>query len=100
MYVYTINKDSSKSILYERNKVEVALINQNLKHFKKVMLTKAYQDKIYEQLENNEVRDRIINGKLSRDKCDLEDVCEFLFLSQRSNRMVQNNEYQLIIEME
>ena len=46
-HIYTINKDSSKSTLCKRNKVEVALINQNLKYFKKVMLMKAYHDKIY-----------------------------------------------------
>jgi len=64
------------------------------------MKTKVYQDKIYAKLENNKVRDRIINGQLRRDDCNSEDVFEFLSLLQyRSGNMI-NEIYQPITEIE
>ena len=95
-----MNNDGSKSILCERNKVEVALINQSLMYFRKAMKTKAYQDKIYTQLKKNQVWDRIINCQLRRDECDSEDVYNFLSLLQRNNGIINQNEYQPIIETE
>ena len=54
-HIYIINNDRSKSKLCKRNEVEAALINQSLRHFRKAMKTKAYQDKIYTQLKKNQV---------------------------------------------
>ena len=68
MHVYIENEDRSKSTISKRNKVEVALINQSLKYFKKEIATKVYQDQIYKRIENNKVRDRIILGQLCRDE--------------------------------
>ena len=53
MHIYIENEDRSKSTISEWNKVEVAIINQSLKYFKKAMVTEAYQDHIYKRIENN-----------------------------------------------
>ena len=49
-------------MLYERNEIEDAIINHNIMYYKKVMKIKAYNNQIYKELQNNEVRDQILKG--------------------------------------
>ena len=49
------------------------------------MKIKAYEDKIYKRLLNNEVRDKIIKGELISDECTNKEVYEFLKLLHRHN---------------
>ena len=50
--------------LHDRNLIEEALIKQNLKHYRKVLKTQAFKDKIYQKLKEDGVQDRILNGNL------------------------------------
>ena len=52
----------------------------NENHYKKVMSTEAYKDKIYPKLQENETRNKILNSTLKENKCDLKEVYEFLKL--------------------
>ena len=45
-----------------------------------------FQDKIYEKLQNNEVRERILNKKLQENECDNKEVFEFLSLLENPAR--------------
>ena len=41
------------------------------------MKTPVYRDKIYKKLTEDSVRDQILDSKLTRDKCDSDDVYDF-----------------------
>ena len=43
IHVHIKNNNGTKSTLYERQEVEVTLVNQSLKHFKKAIETDAYK---------------------------------------------------------
>ena len=64
-----INSESGDNtwVLHKREQIENTLISQNIKYYTKVMKTKAYQDKIYQLLNKNEVWDRILNRELRRE---------------------------------
>ena len=49
-----------------REEIKEQLINYNKKHYAKVFETPIYQDKIYEKLQENTIRDQILNGTLTR----------------------------------
>jgi len=73
----------------DRESIENKLIEHNEMHFTKAHNTIAYRDKIYKKLRDNDVRNRILEGKLNREECDDERMYEFLKLLQRPN-MRQN----------
>ena len=65
-------------VKYERNEIEEVLISQNIAHYKKVLKTLIYQDKIYNKLTDNETREKILQGTLHCSECDNEDAYLFL----------------------
>ena len=78
-----LSKDGNKKkIISNRIKLEKAIISQNKLHHQKVFQTKAYKDKIYIKLINEEIRDRILNGQLNSNEYDSNDMYEFLMLLQ------------------
>ena len=50
----------------------------NKNHYKQVFRSEVYNDKIYKELQNNNMRDKIFAGRLKRDNCDNSEVYEFL----------------------
>ena len=78
----------------------MALIEQNIKHFRKVMNIKAHKDKIYYKLKENKAQDRILEGILRRDECYSKDVYQFLLLLQCQNELVINKEHKPILMQE
>ena len=61
-----------------RENIEKAIIEHNTNHFKKVLNTKAFKDKIHNQLENNKIRDKILEGKLQRKECNNDNTYQLL----------------------
>ena len=49
-------------------------------NFSKVKDSKAYKDKIHTNLNDDEMRDKIMQGTLDREEYDDEKVYEFMFL--------------------
>ena len=48
-----------------------------MKYYQKAMKILVYRDKIYKKLTENSVHNWILDGKLMRDECDLDDVYDF-----------------------
>ena len=71
-----------------KEEIEKAIIKQNTMHFTKAHRSKAYQDKIYNKLQENNTRDKILAGQLTPEDCDNEEVFEFLSLLKNPQ---QNN---------
>ena len=55
-----------------------------------------YNDRIYKQLSNNKIRDKILIEKLERDDCKNEEVFRFLNLLKKSNETPDNLEFEPI----
>jgi len=84
-----MNEDNSiKKVVYHWNEVEELLIDQNKKHYSKVLGTKVYKDKIYPKLLTNKIRDKILNSELLLNEYSNQEVYEFMYLlktNQESN---------------
>ena len=78
-YIYV--KDWDKNIvktIYQRQEIEYKLISQNRIYYKKGFNTNTFKDKIYKYLLSNQVRDRILGGKLWKEDCTNENIFDFL----------------------
>ena len=71
-----------------------------MKHFRQAFDSKAYKDKIYNKLNINEVRDKIINREVEVDDCDDEDVYSMLQLLKNTEERSQQSELEEISENE
>ena len=49
-----------------------------MQHFRQAFESKAYKDRIYNQLKINEIRDKTLNGELELEECNDEDVHSML----------------------
>lgn len=78
-------------IIQDRNRIEEEVSKYNENHFKKVLTSKAHNDKVHEKLDCDDVRDRILNGTLKVDECSDKDVCEFLKFLERKDHDEANN---------
>ena len=77
-------------VLNERNEVieecqdklsiEQEIAKYNKKYFRKAYSSNAYKDIIYMQLKIDQVRDKILEGRLRKEECDDERVFEFMKL--------------------
>lgn len=72
----------------DRESIEDRIIKYNEMHFTKAHNTIAYRDRIYARLRDDEVRDKILDGRLSESECDDERVYEFLKLLKQPNRRI------------
>jgi len=64
----------------QKEQIEQEIKRFNEHHFKKAHQTIVYQDKIYAELDRDDIRDKILNGQLEREQCNSEDVWKFLKL--------------------
>jgi len=87
-------------ILYKRKQIKNALIAQNIKYYTKVMEIKLHQDKIYKSLQNNEVRDRILNKDLRREEYEDQDIFNFFTLLKRNKENQISKDYEPITKTE
>ena len=65
---------------YERKEIESKLIMHNRKHFSKAKDTKVYKNRIIKALNQNEIRDKILKGTITKDEVNDKDVYDFLRL--------------------
>ena len=61
---------------------------------------KVYKDKIYNRLQNNDIRDRILKGRLDLNEYSNTDVYEFLMLLQQNNAIRNERNYKPITKEE
>ena len=82
-----ILKNENNEIIYthiQKEEIEKEIMNYNLNHFKQAHQLIVYRGKIYNKLKQNDVRDKILSRRLTREECDNEDVFEFLNLLKMS----------------
>jgi len=63
-----------------RIEIENAITNYNRDYFQKANETKLCKSKINEILKNNNMNNKILEGRLQRSECDNNDIFEFLKL--------------------
>ena len=63
--LHVINENNQIVNTYiDKISIENKIMEHNIKHFTKAHSTIAYRDKIYTQLNNHRIRDKILNGEL------------------------------------
>ena len=67
------------------------MLGNNEKHFSKVLTSIACVDKMRQNLETNRIRDKVLNGTMSRDDCDNENVFEFWKPLKQNGRVQPDN---------
>jgi len=76
-------KDENGNIIttyLDRRSIEDKLLTFNRDHYRKVLNTNVYKDKIYHKFQDNPIRDKILSGTLDSNEYDNEEVFEFLRL--------------------
>ena len=82
---------------YEREEIEKELIQFNRNHFSKAKETAAYKNKIIKALNKDEVRDKILEGTLTKDDVQHNDVHDFLkLLITHKGRKINTREFEPI----
>ena len=71
----------------DRGKVEKEIINQNKNHLTKAHDSDIYNDKIHHSLKDDNVRDKILKGEITREDCDSNNIYEFLKLLKKPNEV-------------
>ena len=91
--LHVVNEDNQiiKTSI-NREQIEEEIIMYNEQHLKQAHSSIMYKDKIYKKLRNNDIRDKILDGRLRKQDCDDERVYEFLKLlkvpvGQRTRRI-------------
>ena len=64
---------------YDHKKIESLLMQHNREHFSKAKKTPAYNDKI---IKEDEIRDKVLKGKLQKEDVNNDNIFEFLKLLQ------------------
>ena len=79
--------------------IEQVICCHNTTHFQEAHQTEVYNDKIYHKLQEDDTRDKILDGRLREEDCDSKDVFEFLSLLKQpqERRSRSNRQYQEIM---
>ena len=72
------NKGNILNTYTKKEDIEKNLIEYNRMHYGKVLQTPIYNDRIYNKLQKDEVRDKILKGILEEEECDDKNVHRFL----------------------
>ena len=94
------NDNERSKIIVKREEIEQEIMLFNTKHFKKAHVLKVYDDKIYGELRNNTIRDKILSGELIADDCDNENVFQFLKLLHQNGRPHCSNNRKILIDQD
>ena len=71
---------------YERGEIESKLVEHNRQHFSKAKNTAAYKNRVIRALNQDNIRDKILNGTIKESEVNDKDVHEFLKLLSLPNR--------------
>ena len=99
--VQIVNKNREvEKELQDRDSIEKAIAEHNKQHFKQAYSSKAYKDRIYNGLQCDNIRDKILRGELEIEDCDDRDVYSFLTLLKNHRGEEQSENSSEISEME
>ena len=81
MHIHEKDEDNQiKKTCTGKEEIENVAIQYNAKHFANTYKSKVWEDKIYLKLQEDEMRNKILAGRLVQEDCNNEDVFEFLKL--------------------
>ena len=80
-------EDDNKVITYCDKKIETRPIEHNKELFSKVNTSDTCDDKTCDIANKDTTRERMLNGELTRGKCDEDESCNFLLLFKRKNSL-------------
>ena len=63
-----------------RNEIEDTIMKYNKEHYQQAYKIEVYNNKIYNKLSSQIIRDKILKGELRRHKCNNQNAYEFLQL--------------------
>jgi len=70
--------------MHNRKEIKEVFLNYNKMHYKKVLSSPAYNDKITGTLKYDEVRENILNGTLEQETYDTQELYDFLCIPEWS----------------
>ena len=73
-------QDIDGKVCHNKERIEYELREHDEMNFSKVKESKAHKDKIHNNLNGDEIRDKIMQGTLDIEDCDYDDACEFVCL--------------------
>ena len=73
LYIVNENGEIVKTHI-DKETIEEQIQNHKVKHFTKAHSSKMYKDKIYAELNNPQIRDKILNRDLDRGECNSQKV--------------------------
>ena len=79
------DKNQIEKTYVSKEEIEQLIIQNNYKHFTQAHDTEIYNDQIYEKLQEDNTRNKIISGRLRREECDHLKVFKFLKLLKRNS---------------
>ena len=99
--LYIVNeKDQIVQTYIDKESIEDNIRKHNIKHFTQAHRTDMYNDKIYVELTNPIIKDKILNGDLDKEDCDSKNVWKFLSLLKKPEhrRNIGTNHEREILE--
>ena len=72
------------------------LIEYNKQHFTKVCKTVVYNDLLYSKLQEDEMRDAILQGTITKEDCQSKELYEFLKLLKVESPILETKQFQPI----
>ena len=82
--------DGILKTMVDRTSIETEIIKYNKNFFEEPAKSKVYNDRIYERLYNQSIRNRILVGILRRSECDDPDLYEFLKLLKKPHGIMNS----------
>ena len=84
--LYRINENGNIIEIYlYRETIEKEIISYNKQHYKKVLEMKTFNNKIYQKLQDNNTRDKILAGNMRVEDYNNNKVFEFLSLLKQNS---------------
>ena len=79
---------------HNKEEIEEKVMKHNKMHFSKVKESKFYKDKMHDNINEDNVRDKTLSEELNRGDCDEKSVCKFLSLfKRRTTTQINNTKY-------
>ena len=76
-------QDEEEIECHNKEEIEEKVMMFDEMHFIKVKESKVHEDKICDNFNKDDLRDKILSGKLNREDCNEKNLCKFLKLLER-----------------
>ena len=94
------NNEQIVNAIAQKEKIEEVMFHHNTTYYQQAMQTLMCQDKTCNKLQEDEIRNNILDGKLKRNQCDNGDVYQFLTLLKqpKNRRRIENRVFKEVTQ--